>query len=441
MNTTCTPESKTDTATPWRFDLAKHPCYNAEGKHTHARIHLPVAPKCNIQCNYCNRKFDCVNESRPGCDEPGSAAGPSRGLPASEMKEKVPSIEVVGIAGPGDPFANPYETMETLRQVRAAYPDIMLCLASNGLHIGPYIDEIAALEVSHVTITINAVDPAIGALVYSWVRDGGRPLKGEEGATLMIERQLDAVKRLADHGILVKVNSIIIPGVNDRHIPEIASQGEGTRRDDHELHPAGSGRGHRIRASGGTGWHHDCPHPPAGRAKPQTNEPLRALPRRCRRADRRRPVARARRHAANITPTPNPPWTPPARTSPSPRSKACSSISTWAKPKRSWSSARSRARTNTKWSMSATCPTAAMATTAGNKWRAKLADCRAILVSAAGPRPKKVLENFGLPVLEMEGMIEEALESLYSGNEIPAGMRRRFTGCGDSCNGGGQGCS
>jgi len=25
-----------------------------------------VAPKCNILCNYCNRKYDCINESRPG---------------------------------------------------------------------------------------------------------------------------------------------------------------------------------------------------------------------------------------------------------------------------------------------------------------------------------------------------------------------------------------
>ena len=46
--------------------LAEHPCYDEEAHRTFARMHLPVAPRCNIQCNYCNRKFDCVNESRPG---------------------------------------------------------------------------------------------------------------------------------------------------------------------------------------------------------------------------------------------------------------------------------------------------------------------------------------------------------------------------------------
>ncbi|WP_227625365.1 hypothetical protein [Geofilum rubicundum] len=45
---------------------AAHPCFDEKARHAHARVHLPVAPNCNIQCNYCNRQFDCVNESRPG---------------------------------------------------------------------------------------------------------------------------------------------------------------------------------------------------------------------------------------------------------------------------------------------------------------------------------------------------------------------------------------
>ena len=34
---------------------SKHPCYSAEAHTKYARMHLPVAPACNIQCNYCNR--------------------------------------------------------------------------------------------------------------------------------------------------------------------------------------------------------------------------------------------------------------------------------------------------------------------------------------------------------------------------------------------------
>ena len=43
-----------------------HPCYSEQAHHHFARMHIAVAPACNIQCNYCNRKYDCSNESRPG---------------------------------------------------------------------------------------------------------------------------------------------------------------------------------------------------------------------------------------------------------------------------------------------------------------------------------------------------------------------------------------
>ena len=43
-----------------------HPCFSTSGHGKTGRIHLAVAPGCNISCNYCVRKFDCANESRPG---------------------------------------------------------------------------------------------------------------------------------------------------------------------------------------------------------------------------------------------------------------------------------------------------------------------------------------------------------------------------------------
>lgn len=46
--------------------VKNHPCYSEEAHHHYARMHVAVAPACNMQCNYCNRKYDCANESRPG---------------------------------------------------------------------------------------------------------------------------------------------------------------------------------------------------------------------------------------------------------------------------------------------------------------------------------------------------------------------------------------
>ena len=96
------------------LDILRHPCFNDAARHRFARIHLPVAPRCNIQCNFCNRKYDCINESRPGVTS--SVLTPQQALAyLNNVVAKRPEITVVGIAGPGDPFANPVETMETLR--------------------------------------------------------------------------------------------------------------------------------------------------------------------------------------------------------------------------------------------------------------------------------------------------------------------------------------
>jgi nitrogen fixation protein NifB len=206
-----------------QLKLENHPCFNDSARHKFGRIHLPVAPKCNIQCNYCNRKFDCMNENRPGV----SSRLLSPGQALHYLKQAVllsPNISVVGIAGPGDPFANSDETMETLRLVRKEFPEMLLCVATNGLNLMPFIPELKELEVSHVTITINAIDPAIGAEIYAWVRHEKKMHRDIEAAELLIGNQLAALSALKAAGITAKVNTIIVPGVNDKHVLAVAEK-------------------------------------------------------------------------------------------------------------------------------------------------------------------------------------------------------------------------
>ncbi len=99
---------------------------------------------------------------------------------------------------------------------------MLLCLATNGLNLLPYIDELVKIDVSHVTITINAVDLEIAAKVYSWIRFNKRVRKSIDGVETLLTNQLAAIKELKKHDVIVKVNSIIIPGINDEHISEIA---------------------------------------------------------------------------------------------------------------------------------------------------------------------------------------------------------------------------
>jgi nitrogen fixation protein NifB len=202
------------------LDLDKHPCFNKDSKHTYARVHLPVAPKCNVQCRFCDRRYDCVNESRPGVTS--AILSPQQALSYLEhYMEKMP-VAVAGIAGPGDPFANPEETMETLRLIRKNHPEMLLCVSSNGMNIFPYIEELAELKVSHITITVNAVDPEIAGEVYAWVRPDKKPYRGAEAGKLVVETQAKVIKEIKKHGIVLKVNSVVVPSVNEHHIPVIA---------------------------------------------------------------------------------------------------------------------------------------------------------------------------------------------------------------------------
>jgi nitrogen fixation protein NifB len=80
------------------------------------------------------------------------------------------------------------------------------------LNIYPYVNDIARLNVSHVSITVNAVDPAIGAKIYSWVRSNKRTIGPDDGARILFENQMAAIKALKEAGVIVKINSVVIPG-------------------------------------------------------------------------------------------------------------------------------------------------------------------------------------------------------------------------------------
>jgi nitrogen fixation protein NifB len=203
--------------------IKDHPCYSEEAHHYFARMHVAVAPACNIQCNYCNRKYDCANESRPGVvSETLTPEEAFRKVIA--VANEVPQLSVLGIAGPGDACYDWRKTNETFALVADTIPDLKLCLSTNGLALPDHVDEIADMNIDHVTITINMVDPQIGAKIYPWVFNRHKRYNGVEASTILHERQMLGLDMLAARGILVKVNSVLIPGINDTHLATVNAE-------------------------------------------------------------------------------------------------------------------------------------------------------------------------------------------------------------------------
>lgn len=425
------------------IDFANHPCFSRDAHHRFGRIHLPVAPRCNIQCNFCNRKYDCINESRPGVTSTVLTPWQALAYLKDTVKQR-PEITVVGIAGPGDPFANPEQTMQTLRLVRAEFPSLMLCVATNGLDIGPHIDELAQLQVSHVTITMTALDPAIGADIYAWVRAGKQPLRGEAAARTLLERQTDAIKRLKAHGITVKINSIIIPGLNDEHIPEIAKTAAALGADIMNCMPLVPVQGSEFE---------EVPAPDgmltarvrlaSGLHLPQMSHCARC------RADsvglitEKMSAEQVNRLAYFANMSPN-------STDPNARPYVAVASLEGALVNQHLGEAERMLiyERHPEQPGAFQLKEIRLAPPRGggeNRWEDladRLADCRAFLVLAAGPAPTKVLAENGVKVVEMEGLIAEGLRAVFANEPIPAGLKRRFTGCsrGSECRGTGTGC-
>ncbi len=201
-----------------------HPCFGGN-HHKNGRMHLAVAPKCNIKCGYCTRKHDCANESRPGVTSrvltPQEAIAKVREVMASPVVG--PIIKVIGIAGPGDPLVNE-ETFETFRLVDAEFPHLMKCLSTNGLLLPEKIDALRELGLHSLTVTINALDPEVGAKVYGHVLYHGTAYTGREGAKILVDNQLAGLKKAGEYGMTIKVNTVLIPGVNDGQVPLIAAR-------------------------------------------------------------------------------------------------------------------------------------------------------------------------------------------------------------------------
>ncbi len=416
------------------LDFSKHPCFNPDVKGKFGRVHLPVAPKCNIQCGYCNRKYDCVNESRPGVTS--NVLSPGQALYyVNDLVESGKPISVVGIAGPGDPFANPEETMETLRLIRKRQPDMLLCVSTNGLGVGPYIAELAELKVSHITITMNAIDPEIGAKVYSWVREHKKPLRGLAAAELLLQRQIQAMKAIKAHGLTLKINTILIPGVNDHHIDAVASFAKAEGADLHNIIPLCPVEGTMFEDA-------EEPTPAqiheardiAGKYMPQMTHCQRC------RADAcgllaegtTQDTLKKLQEAANapINPDEKRPYVAVATREGvlvNEHLGEAEELSIFGEKDGIYQVIETRKT-----------PDAGGGSERWMELARSLLDCRAILVSGVGPKPTTFLRQAGLKVIVMEGLIEETLRRIYSGAEVRSPIRA--TKCGEKCTGSGAGC-
>jgi len=388
-----------------------------------------------------------------------------------KIVEKIPQTRVVGIAGPGDPMANPDETLETLRLVKAAYPDLLLCLASNGLNLPAYLADLGAIGVSHVTVTVNAVDPEVGRTIYDWMRYGKRTHTGIEAAEYLWEQQRTSLEGLVRLGITPKVNTLFIPGINDFHVGQVAQTVAHFGAQFHNLIPLYPVAGTPFGVL-------QEPDPEAmrqARARCAIHIPQMAHCQRCR-ADAAGILGQDHPEVAALLAQAKAPSPALVDTdcAPSKCATGCAVASTCSSRKSApveqilpklMAAGRRVAVASLEgalvnlhlgqapffgiyeegsgiWTLVDT-RRAPESGAGDDRWlglASALSDCSAVFVSGAGARPLQLLNAAGLEVFTVEGLIDDLLGAWGRGETLGGYLRKEVHACGEGCRGNGTGC-
>jgi nitrogen fixation protein NifB len=205
--------------------LERHPCFSGEAHLKFGRIHLPVSPGCNIGCLFCARGIRPEGDARD--EVPGVAARALAPSEAVEILDKAlalcPDISVVGVAGPGDSLVGDF-AIRTLGLAKAKHPGLLACLSTNGLLLREKVDALARIPVDSITVTVNSLRSATLERINDRVVLGLRVLRGREAAETLIAAQREGIAAAASRTkAIIKINTVLIPGLNDGEIGEIAA--------------------------------------------------------------------------------------------------------------------------------------------------------------------------------------------------------------------------
>lgn len=191
--------------------LETHPCFNGS-HHKYGRIHLPVAKQCNLRCNYCDRKYHCVNQCRPGVT--ARLMTPEEAIAFVEEQDTPENnLTVAGIAGPGEPLYND-ETFYTFKRMKEKFPKLIRCVSTNGLLLQERMDALVDCGVSTITLTLNTLCVDTAMKIYAG-------MTAEEMKTFL-KKQRKGLDEAVRAGMVLKLNTVLIPQINDQEIKEIA---------------------------------------------------------------------------------------------------------------------------------------------------------------------------------------------------------------------------
>ncbi len=208
-------------------------------------IRLPVAPRCNLQCRFCDRNMDCgytaPNPVATKLLTPDAAVAYAQEV-LRLRPDLTPENAAALIAGPGDalaeaiPDAAPVAggdagnaTLRTLALLQQQLPELPRLVATNGLALPDFAERLALAGVSRVRLATPALDPDALKALIAFIRPGKRSLRGADAAALLLSQWERGVRAVQALGMGVTAVTLVIPAGTD--IPDYpATLAEDPRR-------------------------------------------------------------------------------------------------------------------------------------------------------------------------------------------------------------------
>lgn len=184
---------------------------------------LPVAPACNMTCNFCSKDSDCIcNANDPGTRS--KVMTPRQAVNwAVSCANKNKRIRVIKITGPGEPLFNA-QTFDVLKRLNSELPDYIYSVSTNGLLLKDKVKELLRLNVKIVEVSLNSLQLETGSKMYSRLSLYGFVLTEKNNITsILLDNQKEGIRLCVENGIAVRVNTVYLPGVNDKDVINISN--------------------------------------------------------------------------------------------------------------------------------------------------------------------------------------------------------------------------
>lgn len=202
--------------------MLSHPCFNEKDHFKVGRIHIPATLRCNIQCRYCDRKLENKTDNMPGMAE--------KIIDVCQIKDYVDNkvnkndkIKVIGIAGPGEPLSDEH-TFQLLKLIDELYPNYTKCISTNGLILSEKVELLKGYGVNTVTVTINAFTPETAVKIYKYVTINNKIASSLSDMEYFLNKQWEGIEKAVNLGLIVKINSVLIPKINTDEIIMISKK-------------------------------------------------------------------------------------------------------------------------------------------------------------------------------------------------------------------------